>query len=67
MALCISKVLHHFSQICAYGAGRGSFLGPVYIEAFLSFTYFIIRLISICELRHLSVVKAAVSQIFTEL
>ena len=29
MAQRILKVLRHFTQICAYGAGRGSFLGPV--------------------------------------
>ena len=29
MAQRILKVLRHFMQICAYGAGRGSFLGPV--------------------------------------
>ena len=28
----ILKVLRHFTQICAYGAGRGSFLGPGFIE-----------------------------------
>ena len=32
MAQRIFKVLRHFTQICAYGAGRGSFLGPAFMS-----------------------------------
>ena len=45
----ILKVLRHFTQICAYGAGRGSFLGPGTQLFFLSRSWFIDKIITVLD------------------
>ena len=45
MAQRILILLRHFTQICAYGAGRGSFLGPVFTKEFLSDSFITFQLV----------------------